>query len=104
MINEIMAYIAKQPDPIVTAQVAEHFRISTKAAGKKLRLLLESGQIRNLGTISYPHYVSASWRADKKVVPRAAVPFRPLKSIPSALGTREGSNDHLQHKSKHIPG
>ena len=32
---------------------------------------------------------------------RQATPFVRLTKLPSALGTREGSNDHLQHKSKH---
>ena len=96
----ILEFIRRSIDPVGALAIAEYFGISHKCALKYLHTMKELGDVKSLKIHHTICYFPAHDIEGIKAEPRT-YDFKPLKSVPSAMGTRIGSNDHLQHKSKH---
>lgn len=99
---QVLDYLRNLNEPVAGVAIAETFGVTSSKLNRYLQIYQESGDVKCIQIQGRAHYHAAPKKEGEVVPPRTAPTFKSLKSIPSALGTREGSNDHLQHKSKHI--
>ena len=100
--TKILAYLEQMGEPVATVQLAEMFGSTSANIARIMHMYEEPGTIKRFrhGKLNYLQFVV---KGDGVAIKSRYMPaFKPLITLPSPLGTREGSNDHLQHKSKHI--
>ena len=98
--HRMYEYIRKSPEPVSTGVIARYFDTTGTTVRNFLKPFLDSGEIKQIKFDRSNCFVTTAEIVGEKVPPRTRT-FKPLQHHPSMLGTRQGSNDHLQHKSKH---
>ena len=82
--------------------VAQKLKIRPADAKQLLMPLVESGEVFVIKDTKRTLYRHKCYRLDNGHAAVRVIGTKPLKYNVSAQGTREGSNDYLQWKSKHF--
>lgn len=106
-----IAEVIYQKGPMPAAQIADLLpgaepKIVQRQIGRmcfEADLESVSGAVQLRGHVQR-YFASRDSAPAQIAAPRTFVVLRPLstKHVPSSLGTRDGSNDHLLWKSKHV--
>lgn len=99
---QVLDHVRRSADPVSCTTIANALGVTTQSINKYLRMWMESGDLIVSKEGHTPVYLARVKAGEVTVLPRHVPAFKPLVALPSALGTRDGSNDHLQYKSKHF--
>ena len=82
--------------------VAQELKARTADMKPLLEKLVATGEIFTIKDSKKTLYRHKCYRMAQQHAPAPVLVFKPLKYNVTAQGTREGSNDYLQWKSKHF--